>query len=241
MTYAHELDHYILVLEHELARLTQSNFPNNGRLVVSKVLHPKPANATGPGYMFTEEKDEPLEVTISGIVGSRKYAPERASNGRERFALPKGAHLKNYRHLLAVSEYDCEKLSDKMGVEITPELLGVNLVLEREDREPYELTALLPNTHLQVFDKSVLDPPEDNTGLEALLQVQTEQMGCKITGNSIANYYKDTSLAQRFEREGKRNRGLVLSLEHPVDLDDRVAEFIPGQRVYVRFPTGRTK
>lgn len=250
MVYALNEDSSVLEIRERLNRIYDANFPGDGKLIISRVLHPQPADTKGLGYMFTQEQDRPLLVTTRGIVGARRYCQEREMNGREKHALPRGAHLRNHRHLLAVSELDCKKLSDRMGVEITPELLGANLVLSREDGEPFELTALLYGTDLQIYpqrvsqlpknDEGMSRPPQNNEGLEALLRVQAEQMGCKMTGNSIAMHYNDKSLVSKFIENSKENRGLILSLEHPVEADSRKAEFRPGQVVYVRYPTGKT-
>lgn len=220
-------------------RMDISNLPEDDRLIIQKVLRPKTEEESeGLGYMFTTQTNEHLEVDINGIIGARKYGSIREANGREApHFVPKGSYIRNHRQLFAVSQYDCQLLSERLGVEITPELLGANLVIGREDGENFELTALRPGLHLQIFPNKTLEVPEETSGLEALLEIGVEQMGCGMNGKSLAWHFDDEKLEEKFAGIHRfDNRGLLLSLESPADTTAKLSE---GQTVFVRYPSGK--
>lgn len=220
-------------------RIDKSNLPENGRLIIQKVLRPKTEEESeGLGYMFTTQTNEPLEVDINGIIGARRYESIRKANGREApHFVPEGNYIRNHRQLFAVSQYDCKLLSKRLGVEITPELLGANLVIGREDGENFEFTALRPGLHLQIFPNKTLEIPEETRGLEALLEIGVEQMGCVMNGKSLAWHFGNKELEDKFAGIHRfDNRGSLLSLESPANT---TAKLIEGQIIFVRFPSSK--
>ncbi len=204
------------------------NIPDTG--VISHVFGPaqdQDKKANRDGYSVTQSVSF-LEMDSQGIYGDRHRRLTRSATVRERDVFPKGTIIREHRHIFAVSLRDCENLSTKLGVNVTPELLGANLVIEG-DEGPYSLSALPQGTDIQVYSEEQL---------VAVLRKQVTQKGCGVTGNAIrAHYNLGADITQKFIEVSEDTRGVVCSVETPVD---HLARIEPGQKVVFKFPTGFT-
>ncbi len=232
-----DLSAYIAGQSELLRQLEQANIPSS--VIITRVLSPNStvSKDSHPTQYSLTHSVEYLEIDSQGIIGERHHRAVRPSSGRERAILPKGTIIREHRHIFAVSLGDCKELSDRLDVEVTPELLGANLVIEREDQSPYSLSFLPQGTYLRVASSQVVESSaisKDN--LIAVLQKYATQEGCGITGASIQDHHKaDKSLVKRFTEESKLNRGIVCSVEFP---GEGTAKIEPGQRIFFGFPTG---
>lgn len=225
MLFYENLREFIEGQKRKLEKLTESNLPEKG--LVLKVL--KSVNEKSSA---TQEIDE-LELNYLGIYGDRHYRSFRKSSGREKTIYPKGTLIREHRHIVAVSLFDCRTLSYLLGVEVTPELLGANIVIEREDGKDFSLSETPENTYLLITQQNteVFKPPIST------LKHYTLQQGCGITGRVIADHYKNEKLTQNFILYSKFNRGIICSIEYPVD---KIAKIKAGQSVFFKFPQGIT-
>ncbi|MEK6825736.1 MAG: hypothetical protein AABY00_03040 [Nanoarchaeota archaeon] len=221
---------YIQVEKEKLNDLMLSNIPERG--IITRVLLSEDQRTTTniASYSVTKEVDE-FQVTIEGIKGERHWGMI-ASSGRERAIYPKGTQILGQRQIFAVSPYDCRVLSEKIGVEVTPELLGANLVIEREDRSNYSLSELPHGTYLCIAPQNAQELPRPPI---ATLIHHVEQQGCGVTGAAIAAHYSDPLLVRKFTQNSKTNRGIVCRIEYPVD---PAATLQKGQIVFFKFPQG---
>ncbi|MDO8556777.1 MAG: hypothetical protein Q7R96_06425 [Nanoarchaeota archaeon] len=227
------LEEYLEGQRYALELVRTANLPDMG--VVLKVLASpsgESAQANLATYSVTHEVDK-LEVDCLGVVGDRHYRSYAQSTGRERDIVPKGTLIREQRHVFAVSLADCRRLSERLGVEVTPELLGANLVIGREDGQEYSLSALPPDTYLLFADAhaEVLPKPP----IAALVRY-AQQEGCGVTGNALAVHYDDKSLTSRFRDVSKTNRGIVCRVDFPTPENKAVLE--AGQRVFFKYSTG---
>lgn len=229
MLFYDSLSAYIQGEMEKLRCLQGIILPETG--IISKVLAPnqdqdKKSNPTR--YSLTQEVDF-LKIDSLGIHGDRHRRSHRSSTVRERAIFPKGTIIREHRHVFAVSLYDCKVLSENLGVEVTPELLGVNIVIETENNQDYSLSALPQGTYLQIYSST-------KEKQIAVLEKRVTQQGCGVTGNAIRLYYKrEADITQKFIEVSKSNRGIVCSVESPVE---HIARIEAGQRVCFRFPTG---
>ena len=232
MLFYDDLQSYVRGQRDKLSRLETSNIPERG--VILKVLaadEGKSKSQDVASYSVTHEVDQIL-VNHLGIVGDRHYRSIRPSTGREKSLYPKGTMVREHRHVFAVSLYDCRVLSESLDVEVTPELLGANLVIGREDEQDYSLSLLPENTHLLIAQEDSRNTPRPPI---ATLRHYVLQQGCGITGNSIAKRYGDKTLTQRFIDSSKVNRGIVCSVEQSAE---PFANIKSGQAVFFKFPMG---
>ncbi len=226
------LEAYIAGEKAKLDELLKANLPEVG--IISQVLV-SPSGMTRKSHLveYSVNKVVPyLEIDTSGIIGDRHHQSVRLSTGREKEILPKRSMVREHRHIFAVSLGDCEELSALLGYEATPQLLGANIVIEREDKRSYSLSALPQGTYLRITDSGQRNADKPI----AVLQKYVTQEGCGITGNAISHSYgKGTELTKLFEDAAKLNRGIVCSVEFAgVD----TARLEAGQKVFFGFPTG---
>jgi hypothetical protein len=217
----------------KLEKLATANLPEKG--VIIQVLGPaeNQDKATNlDGYSVTRPVEE-LVIDYEGIHGDRHRRTFHPSTGREKTLYPKGTIIREHRHIFAVSLRDCDELSNRLGVEVTPELLGANLVIAREDAAPYSLSALPIGTHLVIVEPATTEMPRP--GIATLVRY-AQQQGCGITGNAISKTY-GADLTKRFGDESKTNRGIVCSVEYPVHPP---AALKVGQTVFFRYSMGVT-
>ena len=209
-----------------LQRLTESNIPEWGG--ISAVLAPAGNAQT---YSINAAVDA-LIVDTQGIVGDRHRCHSRPTNGREYSLYPQGTLIRQHRHLCIVSRHDCQLLSERLGVAVTPALLGANMVIDRLDGEAFSLSALPRGTHMLIAPSSSTTPPKPP--IATLVHVGMQQ-GCGITGQAIARHYGDPSLVHAFRAGSTDSRGIICSVEYPVQ---PAAALRPGQKVAFRFFSG---
>lgn len=232
MLFYQNRDDYVSDQTKKLENLVDSNILEIG--IITKVLKSNEDQDKIyhlPKYSITHKVDY-LKIDHLGIIGDRHRGSIKYSGPRERFMYEKGTVIKQNRHIFAISEYDCQVLSDKIGVKVTPELLGANLVIEREDKKPYSLSDLPQNTHLFIASQESESQPK--TPIATLIHY-AKQQGCGITGASIAEKYKDKDLSKEFVKASKENRGIVCTIEFPIE---KHAIIKKGQKVFFKFPTG---
>ena len=144
----------------------------------------------------------------------------------------KQVQIVNRRQLFAVSPGECSLLSERLHVEVTPQLLGANLLIGREDGSDFCISNLPVNTYLAIAPGDAGEPPAPPI---ATLIHYVQQKGCSRTGKAISRAYGDESLTKRFVDEAEFERGILLGVEYPV-VEPAILE--PGQRVFFKFPMG---
>lgn len=209
-----------------LQRLEQSNIPERG--VIAAVL----SSAGDAEAASVNAAVDTLRVDAQGIVGDRHRCHSRPASGRESSLYPRGTIIRQHRHLCVVSRHDCQVLSAHLGVAVTPELLGANMVIDRHDGEAFSLSELPRGTHMLIIPPQAIATPRPPI---ATLVHAVKQQGCGITGHAIAQRYGDPSLVRAFRACATEHRGIICSVEYPVET---AAVLRPGQGVVFRFPSG---
>ena len=218
--------------EQEQKRLVQrqgANLPDEGR--ITRLMLPSAElneNDHFPHYCLTHEVDS-LEVDYRGIVGERHQAVTRPSGGRELKVYPRGTQIRGHRHLFVSCSSDVAELSRRMEVEITAEMLGLNLLIDREDGEDFSITELPVGTMMLLADEAAVEPVKPPL---ATLTNFVKQEGCGITGKLIADHYGDPALTRKFREVAKDHRGILCSVEFPVETTMLLKR---GQRVFFRY------
>lgn len=232
MLFYNNLEDYIKDQQARLANLPNANIPERG--IVLKVLLPREnqdKSSDVVNYSITHEVPQ-IEIDYLGIFGDRHRRTHKPSSGREITLYPKKTEMREHRNLFAMSPYDCRVLSDKLGVEVTPELLGANVVMGREDGRDYSLSSLPHQAYLIIAPEQSLEMPKPPI---ATLLNYAKQQGCGVTGNAIAKKYNDSTLTKRFIEHSKENRGIVCSIEYPIEPTAKIRQ---GQKVFFKFPMG---
>jgi len=231
LTYKNAADY----LKQEQKRLIQrqsANLPDEGR--ITRLMLPSAElneNDHFPRYSLTHEVDS-LEVDYRGIVGERHQAVARTSGGRELNVYPRGTMIRGHRHLFVACSSDIKELSRRMGLELTPEMLGFNLVIDREDGEDFSITELPVGTMMLIADEAATKPAKPPL---ATFTSFVKQEGCGITGKLIADHYGDRNLTRKFREVTKDYRGILCSVEFPVEATVMLKR---GQRVFFRYAQG---
>lgn len=222
-------------LEQEQKRLIErrdANLPDEGK--ITRLMLPSAElneNEHFPYYSLTHEVDS-LEVDYRGIVGERHQAVTRPSGGRELKVYPRGTQIRGHRHLFVSCSSDVAELSRLMGLEITPEMLGLNLLIDREDEEDFSLTELPVGTMMLLADETATEPTKPPL---ATFTSFVKQEGCGITGKLIADHYGDPTLTRQFREVTKDHRGILCSVEFPVE---ETVLLKKEQRIFFRYSRG---
>lgn len=233
MLFYDNLDQYIDNQIAKLETLRSASIPQSG--VILDVLGPNSDQniKTNPGGHSVTQTVTSLAVDCHGIVDDRHRGLTRRSTPRESPLYRRTrAEIVNRRQLFAVSPHECTLLTERLGVEITPQLLGANLVIGGADGEPFCLSDLPVNTYFVIAgpdDEGAPVPPF------ATLIHYVQQKGCSRTGDAVAKAYDDAGLTRRFVEEAEERRGILCSVEHPVTSPVALRK---GQRVFFRFPMG---
>ena len=143
-----------------------------------------------------------------------------------------GVSIVNRRQVFVTSPCEYEVLTNTVGVEITAELLGANLVIGREDGDEFYISDMPSNTYLVVGAPESTEP--DKPPVATLIQY-VQQKGCRVTGKAIVTRYGEQRLQKQFIENTRRRRGILCSVEYPVD---EPATLERGQKVFFRFPVG---
>ena len=233
MLFYENLEAYIHDEREKLERLKQADIPEVG--VILEVFGPNDNQdvKTNPGGHSVTQAVERLAIDCHGILGDRHLGLTRQSTAREAPLYRRSrAQIVNRRQLFAVSPYECTLLSQRLDVEVTPQLLGANLLIGREDGSDYCISNLPVNTYLAIAPANAAEPSVPPL---ATLIHYVQQKGCGRTGAAIAKEYGDTSLAKRFVDQAEFTRGILVSVEYPVT-EPAILE--SGQRVFFKFPMG---
>ena len=223
-----DLESYLDFQKQRNLEIAEANFPSRG--VITRILAPSGLSEEVDGEKYLVNHDvETLAIDRAGIVGDRHNSVYREMNSREKAIYPRKALIRQHRHLVAISPYDCEVISKAMGMEIDPALLGVNLVIERDDGEDYSLSAIPFGTYVAIGGEPRKQP--------VTLQHQVTQEGCGVTGAAIAQHFANEEMRLEFVRASKKNRGVLLGIEH-IEGDTQTLEV--GQEVHFMFPVGFT-
>ena len=218
----------------KLQLLASANIPEVG--VVLDVLGPsddQDIDMNPDAYSVTQPVDR-LAIDCNGIAQDRHRGITRRATGREAELYASScAKITNRRQILAVSPADCDELSRRLDVEVTPQLLGANLVIGREDGADFSLSAIPQNTYCAIASEEAVELPRPPV---ATLVHYVQQKGCSRTGRAIAHAHGNVSLTRRFVANSKDHRGILCSVEYPVDA---LANIQRGQKVFFRFPMGR--
>jgi hypothetical protein len=217
----------------KLQKLKASNLPEVG--VVLDVLEPNENQDmnSNPGRYSVTRPVEKLAVDSHGVDGDRHRGLTRSTTGRDApLYRSSGATVVNRRQIFAVSPYECTRLSDCLGVEITPELLGANLVIGREDGGDFSISDVPLTTYLVLADPDADEPSKPPL---ATLIHYIQQKGCSRTGKAISKEYGDELLIKKFVTHADLHRGILCSVEYPVD---KQVDLQRGQRVFFRYPKG---
>ena len=232
MLFYKDLKEYIAEQRTRLDALGSSKIPQLG--VITEVLAPGPQQdkqSDVTGYSVTRAV-KVLEVDAQGVLGDRHRGLSRPSSGREGSLYPRSTIIRQHRHLCVVCSHDCRVLSEKLGVEVSPELLGANLVIDRADGQDFSLSELPLGTHLLVLSEHAEEAPKPPI---ATIVHLLKQQGCGITGSAIAQRHGDRNLVKAFREHATKNRGIICSVEFPVE---STAKLRTGQQIAFKFPKG---
>ena len=206
MLFYENLETYIQEEREKLERLKQANIPEMG--VILEVFGPNDDQdrETNPGGHSVTQVVEQLTLDCHGIEGDRHLGLTRLATAREApLYLRSRAEIVNRRQLFAVSPYECTLLSERLGVDVTPQLLGANLLIGREDGGDYCISHLPVNTYLAIAPADAAERPIPPV---ATLIHYVQQKGCSRVGKAIAKAHDDASLTKRFVDEAEFERGI---------------------------------
>ncbi|MEM7195054.1 MAG: hypothetical protein AAF402_08895 [Pseudomonadota bacterium] len=222
------LDQYLSFQKQRQQEIVDAEFPESA--YISKVLAPSGLSEEKDGetYLINHEA-ESLEIDRTGIVDDRHNCAYREMNSREKEIFPRRALIRQHRHLVAISQYDCDVISERVGKEIDPALMGVNLVIDREDGKDFSLSAIPFGTYIAIGGE-----PRKQL---ITLQHHVTQEGCAVTGGAVAETFGSEDLRQEFVKASRKNRGIILGIEH-IEGDTQTLK--AGQEVHFLFPMGFT-
>ena len=233
MQFYDNLNEYVQQERKKLDQLLQKSIPEVG--VILDVFGPSDdqdvRNNPG-GHSVTQPVDQ-LFVDCHGIEGDRHRCLTRQSTPRETpLYRQTRSEIVNRRQLFATSPYECAVLSDRLDVEVSPQLLGANLLIGREDGRDFSISDLPVNTYLVIAPPEATEMPAPPL---ATLIHHVRQKGCGRTGRALAKAYDDESLTKRFVEHAESQRGILCGVEYPVS-EPAVLE--RGQKVFLKFPMG---
>jgi hypothetical protein len=186
---------------------------------------------TNPGGHSVTQAVENLPIDVHRISGDRHCGLTRKATGREAPLYKNSAStIVNRRQIFAVSPYECTRLTELLGVEVTPQLLGANLVIGREDGADYSISDVPLTTYLVIAEPDATEPPQPPP-IATLIQY-LQQKGCSRTGRAIAKAYDDKSLTKQFINHAEHHRGILCSVEYPAD---RPVNLVWGQKVFLKY------
>ena len=136
MLFYKDLNDYVTAQKARLDEIQKGNIPE--RAIIKGVYA---ALENDLQYTITTEVND-LEVDAMGIAHDRHRGSFHASTGREKELYHKKTIIRQHRHLCIVSSYDCQILSNKLGVEITPQLLGANLLIDPQEGESFSISEM---------------------------------------------------------------------------------------------------
>lgn len=164
---------------------------------------------------FQTEPVAELALGFDGIAGDFHVGATRRSGGREPW-YPRGTEIRNERQLSIVAADELAIVAERMGlVELRPEWIGANLVLEG-----LPSLSMLPARSLLFFKGG------------ATVKIDGQNQPCRYSGRSITENAGMADIeagALLFPKSAKRLRGLVGWVEKP-------GRVVPGEEISVRVP-----
>jgi hypothetical protein len=184
-------------------------------------------------YSVTREVDS-LEIDEFWIIGDRHRTVGNHFRPRlrEGYIYPKGMNIKSERHMLWISTWMCEHISEKMWITISPELLWANILFETKEGNSFYFDGLPLGTDFMVYD-SCANNIEEKQLFVANFKLVTFQMWCGITGTSIANAYHNKEQTLNFVHNSELFRWIILCLHWP----QLWVILYPWQKVFLGLPT----
>ena len=233
MKFHQTTEEYVKSQEQRLELIKKHSLPTEG-LVLKVYLPDETHNIKGDPKKSVTHEVEQIEINSLGITGDRHNNLYVKSNAREIELYSSKTTIRNNRHIFVVSENDCEELLRKIGVKITPELLGANILVGIKNNN-YPLTEIPQEAHL-VITESNAELPKPPL---AVLVRHCKQEGCGITGKAIAEQYGRMELSAKFIENSKDNRGIVCKVEYPTPEENK-AVIKPGMKIFFRYTSGVT-
>ena len=233
MLFYDDLAEFIAKEIDKLLRLEKANIPEVG--VILDVLGPNDNQdiEANPGLHSVTQQVDRLAIDCYGIHGDRHRGLTRPSTGREAPLYRKsGATIVNRRQIFAVSPHECELLSQRLEVDITPQLLGANIVIGRDNGDDFCISDVPLNTYFAIAPADAVEP--SHLPIATLIHY-VQQKGCSRTGRAVAKEYADAALTKQFVVHSEHQRGILCGVEYPVD---STAYLERGQKVFFRFPMG---
>ena len=180
----------------------------------------------GDDYFVTEPRGE-LELNTQGVVGDRHYGYEAISGGRFTSLYKRGTFVRNNRQWSAISSQEVDEISRNLGIEgkLTPELLGINLLIEGVER----LSELPPMTYLVFSQHDEFTPRSEG---DVVLVVYGQALPCTVAGKALVEPCGDASLEKRFPKGALGLRGTTGWVE-------KGGVIRPNYSVFILTPTGR--
>ncbi len=162
----------------------------------------------GDDYFVTESREE-LTFTLEGIVGDRHSGYETISGGRFKTLYAPGTKVRNNRQWSAISPQEVDRIAENLGVSgrLTPELLGINLLLEGME----DLSKLPPMTYLVFSPHSTFQPGRSE---DVTLIVYGQALPCTIAGKALVQPLSDPGLERGFPKAALGYRGTTGWVEH---------------------------
>ena len=233
MLFYDDLAEFVTKQTEKLERLKSASIPEVGVILALFGPNDNQVMDANPGLHSVTQPVDRLAIDCHGIDGDRHRGLTRPSTVRESRLYKKGnVTIVNRRQIFAVSPHECDLLSTRLGVEITPQLLGANIVIGRDDGTDYCISDVPQNTYFVIAPADAVEPP--SVPIATLIQY-LQQKGCGRTGRAITKRYGDPSLTKRFVANAEHQRGILCSVEYPVD---SIAVLERGQKVFFKFPMG---
>lgn len=151
---------------------------------------------------FVTRRIPNVELEFGGMRGDRHFGVSARADARQPM-YPRGTEILNRRQITIVSEEECQKIADDLGIEyILPEWLGANLLVNG-----------FPELSKLPMGSRILFP--NGTGLICM----GENQPCIFPGQEIQKHYEGTpKLAANFVRAGHKRRGIVCAVECPGEI-----------------------
>lgn len=170
------------------------------------------------------------------------------SNRKEENLWNIGNNIVSYNQVFAASPYDCGQFSEELekkvngydiasnGI-ITPDTLGINLLIESADGTEDFSLAYIPEGIYIIVDKPDLTKPSKSPIVT--FKVHSAQTGYdEITGSALKDKYglSDKAITP-FKDSFERYRSLILTVQQ---MGDDFVDLKPGQSVFFGYPMGVT-
>lgn len=156
--------------------------------------------ADTPDTFVTRRLPE-TKLEFGGIPGDRHFGVTFGADSRQKM-YPRGTEILNRRQITVVSEEDCARIAENLGIPtVLPEWLGANLLISGFP----DLTSL-------TLGSRILLP--SGAGLICM----GENLPCLHPGEEIQKNYDEQEhpkLAARFVKAAYKRRGIVCAVECP--------------------------